>query len=281
MADNVAISAGTGTNIATDDISNTNKHYQKVKNYSGTADSEVAISDDNGALTHGPVAIDAVAVGGPLICGGRASKAVPSAVSADGDAQASWLDLLGASIMKRHVNRQRLTATPTVTAATTNYTVATATVRGDAVGGVLSWAIGTTLRDNGPAKIVDAFITDRGAKAYWLRLHLWGVNPTSPAADNATLDLTDANSESAHYLGYIDFRPGDASIGSSNAWCVGSLSGLQLNELNSAEVLCDDATNKTTIYGQLEIVAAGAVAVTFYASTTDLIVTLIIDTPYA
>jgi len=41
MADNVAVTAGTGTNIATDDISNTNNHYQRVKISDGTADSVV------------------------------------------------------------------------------------------------------------------------------------------------------------------------------------------------------------------------------------------------
>lgn len=40
MADNVAVTAGSGTNIATDDISNANRHYQRMKITDGTADSE-------------------------------------------------------------------------------------------------------------------------------------------------------------------------------------------------------------------------------------------------
>jgi hypothetical protein len=44
MADNVAITAGTGTNIATDDI--TGVHYQRVKLVDGTLDSTAAIPGD-------------------------------------------------------------------------------------------------------------------------------------------------------------------------------------------------------------------------------------------
>lgn len=40
MADNVAITAGSGTTIATDDVSGA--HYQKFKLYDGTADSTTA-----------------------------------------------------------------------------------------------------------------------------------------------------------------------------------------------------------------------------------------------
>lgn len=49
MADNVAITAGSGTSIATDDVSGA--HYQKMKIYDGTADStNAAIVDSSGNL---------------------------------------------------------------------------------------------------------------------------------------------------------------------------------------------------------------------------------------
>jgi hypothetical protein len=49
MADNVAITAGSGTSIATDDVSGA--HYQKMKIYDGTADSAyAAIVDSSGNL---------------------------------------------------------------------------------------------------------------------------------------------------------------------------------------------------------------------------------------
>ncbi len=41
MADNIAITAGVGTTIATDDVSNV--HYQRVKLVDGTLDSVAAI----------------------------------------------------------------------------------------------------------------------------------------------------------------------------------------------------------------------------------------------
>lgn len=48
MADNVAITAGTGTSIGTDDISGV--HYQKMKLYDGTADSTTAVTADSSGL---------------------------------------------------------------------------------------------------------------------------------------------------------------------------------------------------------------------------------------
>lgn len=50
MSDNVAITAGSGTSIATDDVSGA--HYQKMKLYDGTADSTDAIESDNGISTN-------------------------------------------------------------------------------------------------------------------------------------------------------------------------------------------------------------------------------------
>jgi hypothetical protein len=44
MADNVAVTAGTGTTVATDDVSGV--HYQKVKLVDGTADSSALIAGD-------------------------------------------------------------------------------------------------------------------------------------------------------------------------------------------------------------------------------------------
>lgn len=41
MADDVPITAGSGTNIVTDDIAAANRHYQRVKISDGTADSEI------------------------------------------------------------------------------------------------------------------------------------------------------------------------------------------------------------------------------------------------
>lgn len=95
MADNVAITAGSGTNIVTDDISNTNKHYQRIKISDGTADSEVhlkVVAEDQ-ASADGDTGLVAMAV----------RKATPANSSGtDGDyeplqmnAGALWVSPLG------------------------------------------------------------------------------------------------------------------------------------------------------------------------------------------
>src|SRR5574343_1010289 len=58
MADNVAITAGSGTTIATDDISSA--HYQKIKVYDGTADSTNArvVSAEGSGYVSGEIAHD-------------------------------------------------------------------------------------------------------------------------------------------------------------------------------------------------------------------------------
>lgn len=66
MADTVPITAGSGTTIATDDISNTNLHYQRVKITDGTADSEVHLKvvAEDAASASGDTGIVAMAVRG-------------------------------------------------------------------------------------------------------------------------------------------------------------------------------------------------------------------------
>lgn len=98
MADNVAITAGSGTTVATDDVSSV--HYQKVKLVDGTADSSTAIPGNaDGLYSQGSVAHDAAVSGNPVIQGGRASSATPTAVSADGDAVRAWFDRSGRAII--------------------------------------------------------------------------------------------------------------------------------------------------------------------------------------
>lgn len=99
IADNVTLPAtGTGSTtpvIATDDVAGA--QHQIVKLADGTADSATRIPGDaNGLATQGQVAADAAVAGKPVLQGGRASDAVPTAVSADGDAVHAWMDRRGA-----------------------------------------------------------------------------------------------------------------------------------------------------------------------------------------
>jgi hypothetical protein len=96
MADNVQITQGTGTTVATDDVSGT--HYQQLKLVDGTLNSTTPIPGDGSGLSvQGQVAADAAVSGRPILEGGRASTAVPTAVSADGDAVHAWRDRRGAA----------------------------------------------------------------------------------------------------------------------------------------------------------------------------------------
>lgn len=98
MADNVAITAGSGTTIATDDVSTV--HYQKVKLVDGTPDSSTAIpGGGDGLYIQGSIAHDTAVSGNPIIEGGRASLGVPTAVSADGDVVRAWRDRAGRAMI--------------------------------------------------------------------------------------------------------------------------------------------------------------------------------------
>jgi hypothetical protein len=96
MADGIDITQGTGTKVATDDVSNV--HYQQLKLVDGTLNSTTPIPGDGSGLSvQGQVAADAAVAGRPVLEGGRASDAVPTAVSADGDAVHAWRDRRGAA----------------------------------------------------------------------------------------------------------------------------------------------------------------------------------------
>lgn len=99
MADNVAITAGAGTTIATDDIGG-GVQVQRVKATFGTDGTATDVSaanplpvDASGTVTEeGVTAHDAVATStDPVLVGGYASAAAPTDVSADGDAVRAWM----------------------------------------------------------------------------------------------------------------------------------------------------------------------------------------------
>jgi hypothetical protein len=90
MADGIAITAGTGTTILTDDTG-AGGHAQVVKLAISTDGSGTLIpADANGLEVQGAVAHDGASAGNPLLQGGIASAAAPADVSADGDAVRAW-----------------------------------------------------------------------------------------------------------------------------------------------------------------------------------------------
>lgn len=85
MADNVPITAGSGTTVATDDVSGV--HYQRVKIVDGTADATtpLVVTSEGAARTAGDVAHDAADAGAPVKLGAKAIAhgTNPTAVAAD------------------------------------------------------------------------------------------------------------------------------------------------------------------------------------------------------
>ena len=98
MADNVLITAGSGTNIATDQLAD-NTHVQKVKLLDGTADSTTAIPGSaTGLYVQGGVAHGGAATQLPVLVGGIGVSAEPAAVDT-GDAVRLMADLVGKRIV--------------------------------------------------------------------------------------------------------------------------------------------------------------------------------------
>ena len=92
MADNVPITPGTGTNIATDDVGGV--HYQKVKIDLGGDGASTPV--DGELPVGGDVAHDVADSGNPVKIGGKASFAAPTSV-VNGDRVDAWYSREGAA----------------------------------------------------------------------------------------------------------------------------------------------------------------------------------------
>lgn len=110
MADNVGYTAGSGTNIATDDVAGV--HYQKFKLFDGTADStNAAVVDSSGNV--------AVKITTSLPIGGN----VIGAVTGSGNFTSVGSQAAGATITGNPVNVSRRAATANPTAVTNGQAV--------------------------------------------------------------------------------------------------------------------------------------------------------------
>ncbi len=95
FADNLAVTAGSGTTMAADEVTDGTLGSVKVgfgKIMDGTLDStnKLVVGSGGAAETQGDAAHDAAAAGNPVLQGGVASATAPTSVSADGDAVNSW-----------------------------------------------------------------------------------------------------------------------------------------------------------------------------------------------
>lgn len=90
MADNYAVTVGSGTTMASDDVAGV--HYPIVKLAQGVLDSATLVSSTNPlpVTATGGAANDAAVSGNPVLVAGKASAAAPTSVDADGDAVTAW-----------------------------------------------------------------------------------------------------------------------------------------------------------------------------------------------
>ncbi len=112
MADNVSITAGSGTTIAADDVGGA--YYQRVKLSLGP-DGTVADAIADGAAGQavgGSLAHDAVESGNPVAIGGIARTANPTAVAAL-DRVRGWFTTLGKLVVVLGAPRELMTHTHT------------------------------------------------------------------------------------------------------------------------------------------------------------------------
>jgi hypothetical protein len=204
----------------------------------------------------GDVAEDAALAGNPVRAGVRASTAVPTAMSADGDVVTPWADRSGALIVIPQPRSARIKATPTI--ATSGY------VAGDRVGSVMTFTA-AALATARSTQIVQASLTSRTATAKNdLNLWLFETNPTIASADNAALDITGANIEAANLIGVVQFLATDYYDTANSCACNASLN-------KGPVTLFANPTAGADIFGVLE---AGATVAAQYAGTTDIIITL-------
>jgi len=204
----------------------------------------------------GDVAEDAALAGNPIRVGVRASTAVPTAMSADGDIVTPWADRSGALIVIPQPRSARIKATPTI--ATSGY------VAGDRVGTLMTFTA-AALATARSTQIVQASLTSRTATAKNdLNLWLFETSPTIASADNAAFDITGANLEGGNLIGVIQFLATDYYDTANSCACNASLN-------KGPVTLFANPTAGADIFGVLE---AGATVAAQYAGTTDIVVTL-------
>lgn len=193
MADNVAITAGSGTSIATDDVSGV--HYQRIKLVDGTLDSSAAIAGD---ATYGlDVDITRIAAGESHLgqVGGR-SIIVSSSVTRPADTTA-------------------YAAGDAVTNSTSSPTVITFD--------------GVTRITNGSGVITAASMIDSANQSTKGIFELW-LFSTSATPDNDNSAFTPTDGETEALIGVIPFNVcyvGDATAGAGGN-CVYPVTGLSI-----------------------------------------------------
>lgn len=114
-------------------------------------------------------------------------------------------------------------------------------------------------------EIVGARLLDKAKQNANLVLDLWELSPTLVGANAAAYDVTDANAVTAVWIGAIDFVAANYRARGANSSCFGSVNG-------GAPILPFVTNGSANIFGVLYTLGTPT-----YASTTDLIVTLVVN----
>ena len=256
MADNVAITAGAGTTIATDDDGIAHHQYVKLEFGADNTQTKVSTTDPLPVNAGGPAAVDAAISGNPVHNGARAHSAVPTAMSADNDIASLWADRSGALAVIPQPRQTLITVTPTITAG--------AYAANDVVGAA-NTITSAALASGRAGQIVGATLIDKGKQNANLQCWIFAVSPTLVNADNGVFDITDANLVTALPVGVIDFSAANYKSASANAVCNGTVNGgspvLSFVTSGSANLFCAFMTTGTPTY----------------ASTSDLVLYLTVN----
>jgi len=210
MADDSLRTPGTGETIRT---------VQK-----GTPKTEVIIVDWGGSGTEdigggavGRAAEDAALSGNPVRQGVRASTAVPTAMSADGDVVTPWADRSGAAVVVPRLDQLLIIVTPTIDTAVY--------AAGDRLGSVMTLANAAIGNGRG-GTFVRAVMTDFAPSAFNIDVAFFQNTPTLVNADNGAYDITDANLAAAVPIAFINFDTANSyAQGANNRTVLGTSFG--------------------------------------------------------
>lgn len=186
MADNVAITAGVGTNIATDDVAGV--HFQKIKLYASTDGTELPLSfAEDAAHTTGDHGIQTLTV--------RTDSATARA-GADGDYQPIITDSQGRTWVRPAPVTVRVSVTPTID--TVAYT------SGDVLGG-LQTITGAARIAGGSGVIQSIVVLDRSQAQRAAIDIIFFDRSVTVAANNTAIATSDA--DMANCLGVVSIGP--------------------------------------------------------------------------
>lgn len=148
-------------------------NVRSIETVNGSAAGSNADPDQNKSYIAGITAADAALTESPLACGGRASAAEPTAVSADGDKVNAWMDLFGRQGV--WTPGDVLSVTPTINTAIF--------AAGDAVGGIQT--LTNAVRVSGGVGVLDSIdVIDKGNQKANLTILFFESNPAAATVTN-------------------------------------------------------------------------------------------------